>query len=624
MCQHAGPLDTWITLQHDQDGQRPVSAEVCSPLSEAVYVLTAPAEDTACCSCAQGIQGITCKHHIVVLQYIHTGTEQTTSVKRSFENLLVDKLGTNFARPTGCQPGVNGLAALNEVLQARSSAVAVSSAPVASADPVMEPAVAVDDSLDSPRSPVRVPTPDAARPLLMTPSKYFATCTQLDAAASLCVPEVQQVAQTLPSPARRFFVGSISAHMRKTLGEMNTFAADSQRDAGVMDQTTPSLGPASYTQQRSRALSAPERCAKRNKHAAQPCQTAELSQSGAPPQLPLPPRLIQVSDAQPLLQRPVSPSLQPSQPAHSSRIWHASQSTQRYDSFEQSELFEPMLPPEALYSRIYSQPLYPDCLPHDAAHQNSGLLWPSQSTASIQHSQLAGACQGSGQLQSLQQSTQYPQSRFSHPPELSQACTFEQSQTLQTAHPLQPSPLSASVAHEVADSHPRSSAAPVVLRATAATAAARARTKPRSFKDRLDKKTSHWPEQAAPTAQLSAPVASQCEPSTLELPSFLTQQQSTLTRPLLTPSYAPSSLGSMRTAAAATGPNAVPGQPHTVQFSARGPLLQPLAQSARAAPGPVLSTAQPTSFQLARQQNQSVAEMRTDIEGFLASLLKDT
>jgi hypothetical protein len=126
------------------------SAEVCSPLSEAVYVLTAPAAPRA--RLCTGHQGITCKAPHRGRFGIHTGAERDHI--RQALNLLDRQAGHNFARPTGCQPGANGLATTEECYGQGASAVPCRARP----SPVqlaMEPAVAVDDALDSPRSPVR-------------------------------------------------------------------------------------------------------------------------------------------------------------------------------------------------------------------------------------------------------------------------------------------------------------------------------------------------------------------------------------------------------------------------------------------------------------------------------------
>jgi hypothetical protein len=191
-----------------------------------------------------------------------------------------------------------------------------------------------------------------------------------------------------------------------------------------------------------------------------------------------------------------------------------------------------------------------------------------------------------------------------HPPRSRSACTFEQSQTLQTAHPLQPSHSLPRGRTRVADSHP---AHPLLWCFRHGSDCCRQAARSRDPSRSAGQGRSHWPEGKQPDSS-SAPVIGR-EPSTLELPSFLTQQQSTLTR-FSTPSMRHQALGSMRTVAATT----VPGQLR--QFSMRGPLLRPQT-SAQAAPNynarwPAIRS----SWHASR-----ISRLRcacTDIEGFLA------
>jgi hypothetical protein len=271
-------VETWVTLTSHAGCV--VSASVGSPLSGAVYTLVGCADDVGCCDCPEGVQGKVCKHHVAVLQFLHVNASASAAFKHSFQNLLIDKLGTNFGRPSGCSLGLGGLAALNAAVLQLSPAAGTLTSGAAAAGPSsaveLAAAAASTDSIAASESdlqqlsparsldlqqlsPARLPMAAAPRPAQPTPSKRFVALDAEELCTSLQLPDMQRVLSELSSPARRHFYGAINNSARQLLSQMNTAAANDERETAAMSQAPTQLAPARASQRSARCLGAAER-----------------------------------------------------------------------------------------------------------------------------------------------------------------------------------------------------------------------------------------------------------------------------------------------------------------------------------------------------------------------------
>lgn len=106
----AKELQEWIEIV--PAGAMMQSAIVTSPRTGVSYSLTNCTDKVGCCTCSEGVQNMTCKHHVVVLRFLLLGSAPTDKELSAFYNQVISSLGTHFGMPDCCQFGPGGLAPL--------------------------------------------------------------------------------------------------------------------------------------------------------------------------------------------------------------------------------------------------------------------------------------------------------------------------------------------------------------------------------------------------------------------------------------------------------------------------------------------------------------------------------